>query len=418
MRARPDIGAIVHCRPTYATVLSILKRPIPASHEMIAAFGGPTIRCADYAPYGTREFAELAVGALADRSGALIGNHGLVAIGADLSEAMRRATALETLARLYYLALAAGRPATFSGRRRLADHRGFAERRGPQRACQDRQETAAQEGAFAEAGDERQIRQRPRREGGRSNIVGAPKVTRLARREWVPAFCEDYSQEIAARIADQGVDEIDAAIHALIAENRATYEDECVNLNPAGNAMNPRAEAAMAAGLSSRPSLGYPGDKYEMGLEAVEKIEIIAAELAAEIFRARYAEVRVGSGALANLYAFMATAKPGERIIAPPAEIAGHVTHHQKAARPAFMGSRSWKRRSTRRKLHGRCRRAAFACASDAGEAHHDRRQPQSVSPSAARNTGDRGRDRRKSTFRRRAYLRHDRRRRMAQSAR
>jgi L-fuculose-phosphate aldolase len=109
MRARPEANAIIHCQPTYATVLSILKRPIPAAHEMIAAFGGPTIRCADYAPYGTREFAELAVAALAERGGALVGNHGLVAIGADLFEAMRRAAALETLARLYYLALA-GRP--------------------------------------------------------------------------------------------------------------------------------------------------------------------------------------------------------------------------------------------------------------------------------------------------------------------
>jgi L-fuculose-phosphate aldolase len=109
MRARPEANAVIHCQPTYATVLSILKRAIPAAHEMIAAFGGPTIRCADYAPYGTREFAELALAALAERGGALIGNHGLVAIGADLSEAMRRATVLETLARLYYLALA-GRP--------------------------------------------------------------------------------------------------------------------------------------------------------------------------------------------------------------------------------------------------------------------------------------------------------------------
>jgi L-fuculose-phosphate aldolase len=109
MRARPEANAIIHCQPTYATVLSILKRPIAAAHEMIAAFGGPTVRCADYAPYGTREFAELAVAALAERFGALIGNHGLVAIGADLAEAMRRAAALETLARLYYLALA-GRP--------------------------------------------------------------------------------------------------------------------------------------------------------------------------------------------------------------------------------------------------------------------------------------------------------------------
>ncbi len=83
--------------------------------------------------------------------------------------------------------------------------------------------------------------------------------------------------------------------------------------------MNPKAEAALASGLGSRPSLGYPGDKYEMGLEAIEEIEVIAAELACEIFQAKYAEIRVGSGALANLYAFMATTKPGDAIIVPPA---------------------------------------------------------------------------------------------------
>jgi glycine hydroxymethyltransferase len=46
----------------------------------------------------------------------------------------------------------------------------------------------------------------------------------------------------------------------------------------------------------------------------------------------RFAEIRVGSGALANLYAFMATCKPGDAIIVPPAEIGGHVTHHKAGA--------------------------------------------------------------------------------------
>src|SRR4029079_13259776 len=78
----------------------------------------------------------------------------------------------------------------------------------------------------------------------------------------------------------------------------------------------------------ARPSLGYPGDKYEMGLEAIEEIEVIAAELAAEGFEAKYAEIRVGSGARPNLYGFMALSKPGDTIIAPPASIGGHVTHH------------------------------------------------------------------------------------------
>ncbi len=96
--------------------------------------------------------------------------------------------------------------------------------------------------------------------------------------------------------------------------------------------MNPRAEALLASGLGSRPSLGYPGDKYEMGLEAIERIEVIAAELAAEVFHAAYAEVRVRSGALGNLYAFMAATKPGDAIIVPPATIGGHVTHHAAGA--------------------------------------------------------------------------------------
>src|SRR5277367_3064153 len=157
-------------------------------------------------------------------------------------------------------------------------------------------------------------------------------MTGLARRDWVPAACEDYILGIAGRTAGASADAIEAEIQSQIAANRTIHLQDCVNLNPATNAMNPRAEAALASGLGSRPSLGYPGDKYEMGLEAVEQIEVIAAELAAEIFGARFAEIRVASGAMANLYAFMATAAPGDRVIVPPASIGGHITHHQPGA--------------------------------------------------------------------------------------
>ncbi len=151
-------------------------------------------------------------------------------------------------------------------------------------------------------------------------------MTHLAARPWVPT--EDYVQSLAALTAQQSASEIAVRIEALMVRNEAIHERDCFNLNPATNTMNPRAEAALSRKLGSRPSLGYPGDKYEMGLEAIEEIEVIAAELAAEIFNARYAEIRVGSGALANLYGFMALAKPGDTIIAPPATIGGHVTHH------------------------------------------------------------------------------------------
>ena len=129
----------------------------------------------------------------------------------------------------------------------------------------------------------------------------------LAPRPWMGDECDDLVQTLAASVAGRSSDEIDDQIHRLIEENRRIHEVACVNLNPATNTMNPRAERVLASGLGSRPSLGHPGAKYEMGLEAIERIEAITAELAAEIFQARYVEFRLASGAMANLYAFMAT---------------------------------------------------------------------------------------------------------------
>jgi L-fuculose-phosphate aldolase len=114
MRARPDIGAIVHCHPPYGTTLAMLHKPILAAHYMIALFGGPAIECTKYAPYGTQELSDLVVAGLGDRHGVLLGNHGVIATGATLESAMHRAVELEALARMYYLAIAVGRPAILS----------------------------------------------------------------------------------------------------------------------------------------------------------------------------------------------------------------------------------------------------------------------------------------------------------------
>lgn len=150
----------------------------------------------------------------------------------------------------------------------------------------------------------------------------------LAERHWVPSTSETLVQDIARKTSTATSECLLARIEALAEKNRMIHEEECFNLNPATNVMNPKAEALLSSGIGSRPSLGYPGDKYEMGLEAIEEIEVIAAQLCADVFDAKYAEVRVPSGAIANLYGFMATCKPGDTIIAPPASIGGHVTHH------------------------------------------------------------------------------------------
>ncbi len=147
-------------------------------------------------------------------------------------------------------------------------------------------------------------------------------------RPWLPVGANKRESEIRAGLNGLDLDSLDRKLHQATARNREIHEQECINLNPATNIMNPRAEALLSSGLGSRPSLGHPGEKYEMGLEAIEEIEVMAAELACRVFAAAFAEIRVGSGALANLYGFMATCQPGDAVIVPPPSIGGHVTHN------------------------------------------------------------------------------------------
>jgi L-fuculose-phosphate aldolase len=114
LRARDDIGAIVHFHPTFGSTLAMLNKPILAAHYMIAMFGGSIVKCTKYAPFGTKELAELVVEGLGDRHAVLLGNHGALTTGADLHAAMMRARELENLARMYYYAIAAGKPAILS----------------------------------------------------------------------------------------------------------------------------------------------------------------------------------------------------------------------------------------------------------------------------------------------------------------
>jgi L-fuculose-phosphate aldolase len=126
MRSRPDIGGIVHTHSTFATVLAIARKPIPAAHYMIAAFGGNDIRCADYATYGTKQLSENALKALEGRTGCLLANHGVIATGVNLDKAMWLAVELETIAKQYYYALMLGNPNILSDALVEETRRGFA----------------------------------------------------------------------------------------------------------------------------------------------------------------------------------------------------------------------------------------------------------------------------------------------------
>ena len=101
LRARPELGAVVHTHAPFSTMLAIARRPIPAIHYMIAAFGGPEIRVAGYARFGTPELSAEVVAAMEGRLGCLMANHGMLTAAGDLTRAVWLAGELEALAHQY-----------------------------------------------------------------------------------------------------------------------------------------------------------------------------------------------------------------------------------------------------------------------------------------------------------------------------
>jgi L-fuculose-phosphate aldolase len=108
--ARPKIGAVIHTHSTFATTLACLRRDIPAVHYMIAMAGGNNIRCTPYAVFGEQALSDHALETLNGRKACLLGNHGMIALGTDLTDALAVAVEVEFLCEIYWRGLQAGEP--------------------------------------------------------------------------------------------------------------------------------------------------------------------------------------------------------------------------------------------------------------------------------------------------------------------
>jgi L-fuculose-phosphate aldolase len=110
MSQRKEVGAVVHTHSIYASTLSLFGNELPPFHYMIAVAGGASIRCAPYAMFGTQELSDNIIDALTDRKACLIANHGLIALGDNLTEALDIAEEVEHLCHLYIEAKKIGEP--------------------------------------------------------------------------------------------------------------------------------------------------------------------------------------------------------------------------------------------------------------------------------------------------------------------
>ena len=114
--ARADVNAIVHVHSPFATGIACVREDIPAFHYHVARAGGDSIRCAEYATFGTEELSRNAVRALEGRRACLLANHGQIALGEDVESAFVQAREVEELARQYWISRQFGTPALLDGR--------------------------------------------------------------------------------------------------------------------------------------------------------------------------------------------------------------------------------------------------------------------------------------------------------------
>jgi L-ribulose-5-phosphate 4-epimerase len=116
LRNRPDLGALVHSHSPWASVCACAHRSIPVLADDMAEVIGGEVRCAPYVAAGRhRELAQAAAENIGpDACAVLLGNHGVVAGGRDLAEAVVASQFVEKAAMILIHAEALGgvRPIT------------------------------------------------------------------------------------------------------------------------------------------------------------------------------------------------------------------------------------------------------------------------------------------------------------------
>ncbi len=113
--AREEINAIVHVHSDYATGIACTRQDIPAFHYMVARAGGDSIRCAEYATFGTDALSQNAVKALQGRNACLLANHGMIALGESIDSAYKLAEEIENIAKQYYISKQLGEVVLLDG---------------------------------------------------------------------------------------------------------------------------------------------------------------------------------------------------------------------------------------------------------------------------------------------------------------
>eukprot|EP01080_Neovahlkampfia_damariscottae_P000495 gene495-8009_t len=112
-----------------------------------------------------------------------------------------------------------------------------------------------------------------------------------------------------------------------IKKHEQYYDNECLILEAANNVLNPKAQELLNSSLGSRISLGFPGEKFERGLQYSDEIEQLGIDLTKKLFKCKYADLRPLTGAQAYTISIMSICEPGDILLSLHESACPHPTH-------------------------------------------------------------------------------------------
>ncbi|POZ93381.1 L-ribulose-5-phosphate 4-epimerase [Petrotoga halophila] len=106
----PDVGSIIHTHSPYASAFALLSQPIPVYSTAHADVFGVQVPVSNYAPVGTEAIGKAVIEVVNQAKAVLLSKHGVIVMGKNIKETIRKAIFLEEVAQTAYLARTIGNP--------------------------------------------------------------------------------------------------------------------------------------------------------------------------------------------------------------------------------------------------------------------------------------------------------------------
>ncbi|HEX4406642.1 MAG TPA: serine hydroxymethyltransferase [Polyangia bacterium] len=114
---------------------------------------------------------------------------------------------------------------------------------------------------------------------------------------------------------------------AELCRAEARRQADTIRLIPSENYVSTAVLEASSSVFTNKYSEGYPGKRYYEGQQFVDPLEQLAIDRAKSLFGAQHANVQPYSGSPANLAAYLAFLKPGDKVMGLALPMGGHLTH-------------------------------------------------------------------------------------------